>query len=200
MASLSPQAKLRDEAPRPIGVEPRSPAVVRRMPSIEAAGDAPPSNSIADWSSAVQADFTSDRESAPAIQASFSPPPIGAERVSAVSPPPWPAAGDESGPRKHIIVDGDSLARLAERYLQDSRRGHEIFELNRELLSSPDLLPIGAELTIPDRLRNNDFGRQAEGTLPALNAASNGLSPIRPISTTTGVSPRAQLAPPRSVD
>jgi hypothetical protein len=134
------------------------------------------------------------------MQASFSPPSVGAERASAFSPPPWPAAGEETGPRKHIIVDGDSLARLAERYLQDARRGHEIFELNRELLSSPDLLPIGAELTIPDRSRSNDFGSPGESTLPSLNSASKGLSPIRPISTTTGMSPRAQLAPPRPVD
>jgi hypothetical protein len=199
-ATHSPQVKLRDEAPRPIGVEPRPPAVVRRMPPIESVGNPPIGNATTDWSSAVQADFTSDRQSTPAIQTSFSQAPLGSEAPAAISPPPWPAPDEGAGPRKHIIVDGDSLARLAERYLQDAQRGHEIFELNRELLSNPDLLPIGAELTIPDRLRNNGFDRQGDGVMPALNAASKSLTPVRPIPTTTGVSPRAQLAPPRSLD
>jgi hypothetical protein len=58
---------------------------------------------------------------------------------------------DSSPPRTHLIVDGDSLRRLAERYLKDANRSNEIYELNRDALSSPDLLPIGKELKIPAR-------------------------------------------------
>ncbi|MEX2172213.1 MAG: hypothetical protein WD851_23030 [Pirellulales bacterium] len=53
--------------------------------------------------------------------------------------------------RTHLVADGDTLARLAERYLQDAKRAPELFELNREVLRNPDLLPIGAALRVPGR-------------------------------------------------
>ena len=56
-------------------------------------------------------------------------------------------------PRVHKVVDGDTLASLAERYLGHSHRGKEIFEANRDILSNPGLLPIGVELKIPPRER-----------------------------------------------
>ncbi len=55
--------------------------------------------------------------------------------------------------RIHLVVDGDTLAKLAARYLGSSDRYGEIFAANRGLLSKPDLLPIGAQLVIPPRQR-----------------------------------------------
>ncbi len=52
-------------------------------------------------------------------------------------------------PQRHKIRDGDTLSSLAERYLGDARRAVEIFEANREVLTDPDLLPLGKYLTIP---------------------------------------------------
>ncbi len=52
---------------------------------------------------------------------------------------------------RHKIADGDTLSGLAQRYLGSADRYHEIFELNRDLLSDENLLPIGAELRIPAR-------------------------------------------------
>jgi nucleoid-associated protein YgaU len=52
-------------------------------------------------------------------------------------------------PMLHTIVDGDTLAALADRYLHDGQRAEEIFAHNRNVLASPDLLPIGAVLKIP---------------------------------------------------
>ena len=49
----------------------------------------------------------------------------------------------------HTIVDGDTLEQLAERYLGTADRAQEIFEANRDVLSSPQLLPIGTRLRIP---------------------------------------------------
>ncbi len=51
--------------------------------------------------------------------------------------------------RRHSIHDGDTLASLAQRYLDDSRRANEIFEANRAVLPDPDLLPIGVQIVIP---------------------------------------------------
>ncbi len=58
----------------------------------------------------------------------------------------------ESRPVTHFIVDGDTLDALADRYLGDSLRAVEIFEVNRHLLTDPNALPIGVELTIPSGL------------------------------------------------
>ncbi len=52
---------------------------------------------------------------------------------------------------RHTIADGDTLSMLAKRYLGRGDRYLEIFEYNRQTLSSPDLLPIGVVLKIPPR-------------------------------------------------
>jgi nucleoid-associated protein YgaU len=53
--------------------------------------------------------------------------------------------------RTHTVVDGDTLTRLAIQYLGRAEGYAEIFALNRDILSNPDLLPIGARLRIPPR-------------------------------------------------
>lgn len=50
---------------------------------------------------------------------------------------------------RHVVVDGDTLSSLAVRYLGRAEAYLEIFEFNRDVLASPDLLPIGAVLRIP---------------------------------------------------
>jgi nucleoid-associated protein YgaU len=76
----------------------------------------------------------------------FTPPPIVAS--PAATPPfaPPPASTPE---RVHVVVDGDTLSDLAELYLGAAHRYGEIFDANRNALSHPDLLPIGARLKIP---------------------------------------------------
>ena len=49
----------------------------------------------------------------------------------------------------HRVRDGDTLSSLARDYLGSSKRYLEIYEANRDVLASPDLLPIGAELKLP---------------------------------------------------
>ena len=51
--------------------------------------------------------------------------------------------------KRHTIHDGDTLESLAVRYLGDSQRAAEILELNRNVLSNPELLPIGMTIVIP---------------------------------------------------
>lgn len=64
--------------------------------------------------------------------------------------PSWLAAAPrDARPRRHRVADGDSLTLLAKRYLGSAQRQWEIFEANRDVLASPGLLPIGAELKIP---------------------------------------------------
>jgi len=74
--------------------------------------------------------------------------------VSTSAAPPAMAAlaepeSAEPAERNHVVHPGDSLDRLAKRYLGDEGRALEIFDLNRGVLENPHLLPIGAELRIP---------------------------------------------------
>jgi hypothetical protein len=62
-----------------------------------------------------------------------------------------PGTADDDEPRTHTIVDGDSLPKLAERYLGDAKFSDQIYQLNRDVLNDPELLPIGAELKLPPR-------------------------------------------------
>jgi hypothetical protein len=50
--------------------------------------------------------------------------------------------------KRHRIRDGDTLEKLAQRYLGSSDRFAEIFDRNRDVLADPYLLPIGKELSV----------------------------------------------------
>jgi nucleoid-associated protein YgaU len=83
---------------------------------------------------------------------------------------------------RHRIVDGDTLPKLAVAYLGDRDRYLDIFEANRDVLSDPRLLPIGAELAIPtgQRQKSNQSTRPfADNTSETEWAADDGeLVPI----------------------
>jgi nucleoid-associated protein YgaU len=54
-------------------------------------------------------------------------------------------------PRQYKLRDGDTLESLAERWLGSRTRAGEIYQANREVLASPDLLPLGVTIVIPPR-------------------------------------------------
>ena len=64
-------------------------------------------------------------------------------------PKPNAPAESKSPNRVRLVVDGDRLKSLAKRYLGSASRYLEIYEANRDVLASPDLLPIGTKLKIP---------------------------------------------------
>ncbi|MFI4876673.1 MAG: LysM peptidoglycan-binding domain-containing protein [Blastopirellula sp. JB062] len=51
--------------------------------------------------------------------------------------------------RSHRLVDGDTLPKLAARYLGDEELAWAIFEANRDVLDDPQLLPLKVEIQIP---------------------------------------------------
>jgi nucleoid-associated protein YgaU len=203
-----PRAKLRVEAPRPIGVDPQSPASIRRNSTLESEPADPyrvvnsqPESSAWAAPQLLNTGYAqSESSSPPAVAASYIEPPRPTVE-NQVSPPPWPRVVETAEPRTHIVVDGDSLERLAGRYLSDPQRSREIFELNRQVLSAPDLLPIGAELKIPERLASASWGRkefQPNSASTQFNRESSRdtWTPVRPAASPQGIIPRAQLAPP----
>lgn len=73
-------------------------------------------------------------------------PPSAYESGPSAAPP-----ANSSGEIRHRVSDGDTLSRLAARYLGHAELYQQLYEHNRDVLSSPDLLPIGAVLRIPSR-------------------------------------------------
>ncbi|HVT27886.1 MAG TPA: LysM domain-containing protein [Lacipirellulaceae bacterium] len=202
----SPRARLRNEAPRAIGIDPQSPVAIRRVPpGTDVSGpskltDVP--TVPARWQAPLLLDsVASDTKplSRAAVATSFTESASGNPQRE-VAPPPWPQREDKDiGPRTHVVVDGDSLERIASRYLSDPARSHEIYELNRDVLTSPDLLPIGAELKIPPRVAapvaSQGFQPNSGTVLSNREMIHENWVPTRPVATQE-IIPRAQLAPP----
>ncbi len=51
--------------------------------------------------------------------------------------------------RYHVIVNGDTLARIARRYLGDAQQSEVILRWNREIIRDPNRLPLGKKIRIP---------------------------------------------------
>lgn len=70
---------------------------------------------------------------------------LAPQPVAPAAPDPTPA----DGPRRHVVVAGDSLAKISQRYYGTTSRWDEIFRANRDILQNENLLPVGASLRIP---------------------------------------------------
>ena len=72
--------------------------------------------------------------------------------TAAITPPAAPVASASPpapAPRMHRIVSGDTLTRISSRYYGTPSRWQEIYNANRDKLSSADALPVDVELKIP---------------------------------------------------
>lgn len=50
---------------------------------------------------------------------------------------------------KYTVVKGDTLGKIAKHFYGEAKKYTQIFEANRHILSNPDQIEIGQELTIP---------------------------------------------------
>jgi len=50
---------------------------------------------------------------------------------------------------KHTVASGESLSLIAKKYFKDPMKYTAIFEANKDILKSPDVIHPGQELTIP---------------------------------------------------
>jgi nucleoid-associated protein YgaU len=91
----------------------------------------------------------------------------GAGRAAAVTPagtesapsprnhlrpfPADPTASSRPGPpvRRHVVREGETLYSLARHYYQDDRKFVDIYRANQAVLTTPDPLPPGTVLVIP---------------------------------------------------
>jgi len=132
---------------------------------------------------------TRSNDAVPSLSASFP----GSDRRSTeetLQPgiPFGPGSLNPSTPT-HRIADGDTLAQLAARYLGSADRWRELYDFNRDVLTNPELLPIGAELRIPtspfrpaeERGQEPGVGGQGQSS-PAPPSPVNQSPAVRPVS------------------
>lgn len=74
-----------------------------------------------------------------------------AATAPAVQPsPPPPAPEPAAEPRSYVVVQGDSLSKIAKRYYGDANQWRRIYDANRDQISNPDLIRPGQRLNIPN--------------------------------------------------
>jgi nucleoid-associated protein YgaU len=205
-----PRATLLNEAPRPIANESPCTPALQRFPSPWSANeqyrriDAPAIRQGAPHD-VMPAQFTRTTELLNSQTNAFADASdqttLGTIGPAPLAPLPFSSIPEVNAPRSHIVVDGDSLAKLAGRYLDDPHRGAEIYEFNRHLLTNPELLPIGVELAIPPRSAVTSAATMSQSSMQRMVAShastAGGLVPIRPIPHANSMPPRAFLTAPR---
>ena len=78
-------------------------------------------------------------------QPKAAPPPA---KVASAKPAPA-AAAPSDGPQEYIVVSGDTLSHLAQRFYGDHYQWNKIYEANRSTMKNPNFLFIGQRLFIP---------------------------------------------------
>lgn len=100
---------------------------------------------------------------------------------------------------QHVVTDGDTLASLAKRYLGEPSRAGELFELNRDRLEHPDVLPIGMVLLTPELAhRGSTPQAPAPNAFPALRPDASDFATVSahsPLATQLGNEDRRALTP-----
>jgi len=51
----------------------------------------------------------------------------------------------------YTVKSGDTLSKLAKQHFGDAKRYMEIFNLNKDILTNPDLIKVGQKLKIPSK-------------------------------------------------
>jgi len=70
----------------------------------------------------------------------------GGSSTAPAAPQPTDTIG--SG-KTYVVVEGDSLSRIAKREYGDAGRWRTIYDANKDLINDPDLIYPGQELKIP---------------------------------------------------
>ena len=71
-----------------------------------------------------------------------------ARTVPAAPVAPEPV-GTSGSAKTYVVVNGDSLSKIAKREYGDASKWHRIYDANKDVIKDPDLIYPGQELKIP---------------------------------------------------
>lgn len=94
-----------------------------------------------------------------------------------------------------VVVRGDSLWRLAARYLGDGDRWPELYALNRDIVDDPDDIDVGWRLKLPSGAAPTSGTRVSTGTEPA-SSSTAAAGPHSDPSAPQTTMPSTPTAPP----
>jgi nucleoid-associated protein YgaU len=77
------------------------------------------------------------------------PPRVELDPASGPAPPAGVAAAAGATYGSYRIVPGDSLSGIARRFLRSADGWRQLYELNRDVISDPDRIPIGTVIRVP---------------------------------------------------
>jgi nucleoid-associated protein YgaU len=102
-------------------------------------------------------------------------------------------------PQTHVIQSGDSLSTIAAHYLGSQGRFQELYDANRDVLTDPNRLPLGATIVIPPKNKiasKPQAPTQAPLTAKALTGYPEKVrGTITDVSTIEPISPHTEVAP-----
>lgn len=110
-------------------------------------------------------------------------------RESATFPIAAGSAAPTVAARRYTVAKGDTLMSIARRMLKDDARWREIYELNRDKLTSPDAIKAGMELALPAE-RGGASATPARSGAGAANRDSTTRTPERRPTTRPAGNPR----------
>ena len=84
----------------------------------------------------------------PAAKPDFSNVRSGGSSTAPARPEPAGTSGSASA-KTYVVVNGDSLSKIAKREYGDAQQWHRIYEANRDIIKDPDLIYPGQELKVP---------------------------------------------------
>jgi nucleoid-associated protein YgaU len=63
--------------------------------------------------------------------------------------PSTPSGGGDDYTQWHVVVKGDTLSKIAQKYYGDGSLYRKIFEANHDVIKDPNLIQVGWKLRIP---------------------------------------------------
>lgn len=95
--------------------------------------------------------FGKKNEKAPESKADFSNVKSGGSstaRQAPAAPQPTGTSGSAAS-KTYVVVNGDSLSKIAKREYGDAQQWRRIYEANRDIIKDPDLIYPGQQLKVP---------------------------------------------------
>ncbi len=96
-------------------------------------------------------DIFDKKDEKPASKPDFSNVKSGGSSTAPAAPAAPEPAGTTGSDRTYVVVNGDSLSKIAKREYGDASKWRTIYEANKDIIKDPDLIYPGQQLKVPGK-------------------------------------------------